>query len=297
MGSLGWGLLPAAPATNHGTLIMHAAEVRSLAEGLLSVALAVGRVQLRHFSGVVAVETKADQSPVTAADRESEEIIHAALARVAPGVAVVAEEAMAAGHIADVAGPFFLVDPLDGTKGFIKGRGEFTINIALIQDRRPVFGLVYAPALADFYVTLGPDEAANARLDPAADVRTLAECGLVTIRTRVPDPNALTALTSQSHLNRATQEILDTYGVIERRALASSLKFGLIAKGEADLYPRATPTSEWDTAAGHAVLAAAGGSVTTLDGAPLLYGHADRGFVNPNFIAWGRGPMPKRRTH
>ena len=276
---------------------MHAAEVRRLAEDLLGVALAVGRVQMRHFAGNVTVETKADQSPVTVADRESEDIIHRALARIAPGIAVVAEEEMAAGHIPDVAGPFFLVDPLDGTKGFIKGRGEFTVNIALIHDRRPVFGLVYAPALSDFYVTLGPNEAANARLDPAADVRTLGDCSLVAIRTRVPDPNALVALTSQSHLNRATQEILDTYGVIERRALASSLKFGLIARGEADLYPRAAPTSEWDTAAGHAVLAAAGGSVTTLDGEPLLYGYADRGFVNPNFIAWGRGPLPKRRTH
>jgi len=276
---------------------MHAADIRRLAEDLLSVALAAGRVQMRHFAGRVAVETKADQSPVTAADRESEEIIHQALARVAPGIAVVAEEAMAAGHKPDVGGPFFLVDPLDGTKGFIKGRGEFTINIALVQDRRPVFGLVYAPALADLYVTLGPDEAANARLDPAADIRSLADCGLVAIRTRVPDPNALTALTSQSHLNRATQEVLDAYGVIETRALASSLKFGLIAKGEADLYPRAAPTSEWDTAAGHAVLVAAGGAVTTLDGEPLLYGHPERGFVNPNFVAWGRGPLPKRRRH
>jgi 3'(2'), 5'-bisphosphate nucleotidase len=272
---------------------MHATDVRSLAEGLLSVALAAGRVQMSYFGGGMAVETKVDRSPVTAADRESEDIILAGLVRLAPGVAVVAEEARAAGHTPAIAGPFFLVDPLDGTKGFIKGRAEFTINIALVEDRQPVFGLVYAPALADFYVTLGPHEAANARLEPAAAVRSLADCSLVAIRTRVPDPNALSALTSQSHLNRATQQFLDGYSVIERRSLASSLKFGLLARGEADIYPRVGPTSEWDTAAGHAVLAAAGGAVTTLEGEPLRYGHVERGFENPNFVAWGRGPLPR----
>jgi 3'(2'), 5'-bisphosphate nucleotidase len=269
--------------------------MRRLAEGLLGVALAAARVQMSFFKSGVAVETKLDRSPVTAADRQSEEIILEGLARLAPGVAAIAEEAVTAGRIPDIAGPFFLVDPLDGTKGFIKGRAEFTINVALVEDRRPVFGLVYAPALADFYVTLGPAEAANARLEPAAAPRTLAEAGLEPIRTRVPDPNALAALVSQSHLTGATERFLDGHNVIERRALASSLKFGLIARGEADLYPRVGPTSEWDTAAGHAVLAAAGGTVTTLDGAPLLYGNAERGFVNPNFVAWGRAPLARRR--
>ena len=103
------------------------------------------------------------------------------------------------------------------------------------------------------------------------------------------------ALTSQSHLNSATERFLDGYNVVERRALASSLKFGLIAKGEADIYPRVGPTSEWDTAAGHAVLAAAGGPVTSLDGAPLLYGNAGRRFENPDFVAWGREPLPRTR--
>jgi 3'(2'), 5'-bisphosphate nucleotidase len=123
----------------------------------------------------------------------------------------------------------------------------------------------------------------------------LAETPLRPIRTRVPDPNALAALVSQSHLNRATERFLEGYNVVERRALASSLKFGLIARGEADFYPRVGPTSEWDTAAGHAVLAAAGGAVTRLDGAPLTYGNAERGFINPDFVAWGRGPLPRQR--
>ena len=113
--------------------------------------------------------------------------------------------------------PFFLVDPLDGTKGFIKGRPEFTINIGLIEARVPVFGLLYAPALADFYVTLGPNEAANARLEPQSELSRLADCDLRPLRTRVPDPHALVALTSQSHLNRATERFLAGYNVIERR--------------------------------------------------------------------------------
>ena len=274
---------------------MQASEIRHLAEGLLSVALAAARVQMAHFGTGVEVERKSDHSPVTAADRQAEEIILAGLARVAPGVPVIAEEEVAAGRIPAITGPFFLVDPLDGTKGFIKGRPEFTINIGLIEARVPVFGLLYAPALADFYVTLASNEAANARLEPTSGVRSLAECGLRPLRTRVPDPHALVALTSQSHLNRATEGFLNSYNVIERRALASSLKFGLIAKGEADFYPRVGPTCEWDTAAGHAVLVAAGGAVTNIDGAPLLYGNADRAFENPDFVAWGRGPMPKTR--
>jgi 3'(2'), 5'-bisphosphate nucleotidase len=274
---------------------MYASEMRRLANGLFGVALAAARVQMSYFAAGVAVETKADHSPVTVADHRSEEIILAGLARLAPGVPVIAEEAVTAGRIPHIGSEFFLVDPLDGTKSFIKGRPSFTINVALIEDRRPTFGLLYAPAMADFYVTLGPTEAANAALDPQTAPPTLAEAGLKPIRTRVPDPHALYALVSQTHLTRATERFLEGYNVIERRALASSLKFGLIARGEADLYPRVGPTSEWDTAAGHAVLAAAGGTVTTLDGAPLTYGNAERAFVNPDFVAWGRGPLPRVR--
>jgi 3'(2'), 5'-bisphosphate nucleotidase len=144
-------------------------------------------------------------------------------------------------------------------------------------------------------VTLSPAQAANARLEPGSAAGTLAEAGLKPIRSRVPDPNALFALVSQSHLTRATERFLHGYNVIERKAIASSLKFGLIARGEADLYPRVGPTSEWDTAAGHAVLAAAGGTVTKLDGSPLLYGNRDRRFVNPDFVAWGRAPLARVR--
>ena len=272
---------------------MQAKEMKALAEALLSVALAVARVQMAYFATGVAVETKADRSPVTAADRESEDIILAALARIAPGIPAVSEEAAAVGQIPSTGDSYFLVDPLDGTKPFIRGSSEFTINIALVHMRQPIFGLVYAPAIPDFYVTLGPDEAAATRLSPTSSAQSLADCNLELLRTRVPDPNAIGALTSQTHANSATQRFLAQYHVIESRAVSSSLKFGLIARGEADIYPRTGETSEWDTAAGHAVLAAAGGAVTTVDGRPLLYGKPR--FLNPDFVAWGRMPLPKRR--
>jgi 3'(2'), 5'-bisphosphate nucleotidase len=272
---------------------MQAADMKELAEALLSVALAAARVQMAHFAAGVTVETKADHSPVTVADRESEDIILAGLARVAPGIPVVSEEAAAVGRIPSTGDSFFLVDPLDGTKPFIRGSPQFTINIALIAMRQPVFGLVYAPAIPDFYVTIGPNEAVAARLPPSTAAQSLADCDLEPLRTRVPDPNAIGALTSQTHSNKATQRFLDRYHVVESRAVSSSLKFGLIARGEADIYPRTGDTSEWDTAAGHAVLAAAGGAVTTLDGEPFLYGKP--GFLNPGFVAWGRTPIRKRR--
>jgi 3'(2'), 5'-bisphosphate nucleotidase len=274
---------------------MQASEMRGLAEGLLEVAQAAARALMAHFGTGVEVERKADHSPVTAADRQAEEIILAGLARLAPGIPVIAEEEVAAGRIPDITDAFFLVDPLDGTNGFIKGRPEFTINIGLVDGGQPVFGLIYAPALADFYVTVGSSQAVNAHIEPTAGGCRLSQCGLRPLHGRVPDPHALVALTSQSHLNRATEGFLARYHVIERRALASSLKFGLIAKGEADLYPRIGPTSEWDTAAGHAVLTAAGGTVTNIDGAPLVYGNAERGFESPAFVAWGRGPLPRSR--
>jgi 3'(2'), 5'-bisphosphate nucleotidase len=272
---------------------MQAKDFQFLAESLLSVALAAARVQMAYFVAGVGATTKADSSPVTIADQESEEIILEGLARAAPGVVVVSEEAAAAGRIPAIGATYFLVDPLDGTKSFLRREPTFTVNIALIEDRSPVFGLVYAPAVEDFYVTVAPGEARAARLAPSSEAHTLSACSLQPLRTRVPDPNALSALVSHTHMDKATQRFLDRYRVVERRALSSSLKFGLLARGEADVYPRAGDTSEWDTAAGHAVLAAAGGTVTTFEGAPLLYGKP--GFRNCGFVAWGRTPLPPAR--
>src|SRR5215510_4126397 len=271
---------------------MDAKEAKSLAEGLLGVVLSAARVEMSHFGAGLAVETKADKSPVTIADRAAEEIILRGLQRLVPGVPVIAEESVAHGSLPATSHRFFLVDPLDGTKGFIKGKPEFTINIALIEQAQPTFGIIYAPALADFYLTLGPSHAVNAKFAPQTSARFLSEVELQPIRSRLADPKALVALTSQSHPSRATEAFLRRYQVVEQRALASCLKFGWLAKGAADLYPRTGETSEWDTAAGHALLVAAGGSVTTLAGGPLLYGKASCHYINPNFVAWGGDPLP-----
>jgi 3'(2'), 5'-bisphosphate nucleotidase len=207
-------------------------------------------------------------------------------------VPVVSEEAAAAGHAPSVGASFFLVDPLDGTRPYLRREPNFTVNIALIEDGTPVFGLVYAPALHDLYVTCAPGQAAVARLAPTSEATTLADCGLVPIKTRRADPDRLSALVSQLHLDKMTERFLEGYRVAERRAVSSSIKFGLLARGEADVYPRGGPTSEWDTAAGHAVLAAAGGCVRTFDGAPLRYGKP--GFRNGGFVAWGGMPLSPR---
>lgn len=273
---------------------MNDGDIRSLAEALLATVLSVARIQMSHFAAGVTAEFKSDRSPVTVADRESEAAIIDGLSTIAPDVPVVAEEAAAGGHTPALQHRYFLVDPLDGTKPFLRREPFFTINIALIEGRQPVFGLVYAPAIPDFFVTLGSTLAAAARLPPDSKVQTLDDCGLEMLRTRPADPNAVRALTSQSHLTTETRRFLDRYQVVDRRAVSSSLKFGLLARGEADVYPRAGPTSEWDTAAGHAVLAAAGGRVLTLDGTPLDYGKP--GFRNPGFVAWASEPLqPDRR--
>ena len=265
-----------------------------LANALLPGILAAGRIEMSYYNSTIEVEQKADKSPVTLADQEAEKVLLEALAKAAPGVPVVAEEAAAAGQIPSIERSFFLVDPLDGTREFINKRGDFTINIGLIEEGAPQFGIVYAPALDTLYVSLAKNKAVVANVSPDANPGALADCHPREIRTRTPDPTALTALASRSHRSEATDEFLAKYAITDTRSAGSSLKFCLVATGEADLYPRIGNTCEWDTAAAHAVLAAAGGSVTTLDGNPLLYGKADSGFLNPHFVAWGKGPIPPR---
>jgi 3'(2'), 5'-bisphosphate nucleotidase len=265
-------------------------EYARLAAELVPVARAAGGATMSHYRAGVTPEYKDNWSPVTAADREAEAIILAALGRILPGVPVVAEEEASEGRIPDVGQAFLLVDPLDGTREFIDNRGEFTVNIALIVDRRPTFGLVYAPATAELYLTLGASRCTMARLDPDDRSATLAGISPREIRTREPRPGGLTVVASRSHLDEATKALIARYRVAETRNAGSSLKFCLIARGEADLYPRLGPTMEWDTAAGHAVLVAAGGGVTTPEGAAFLYGKADQGFRNGGFLAWGRRP-------
>lgn len=270
---------------------MRLEEYRHLVEALLPSVLAAGRIEMAHFASGVAVETKADTTPVTAADHEAEELLIAGLHRVAPGVPVIAEEEVAAGRTPATENAFFLVDPLDGTRAFINRSPEFTINIGLVEGGQPVFGIIYAPALDLLFATLGPHESVEARISPDADGVRLADVTLTRLATRAPDPAGLIAFASRSHAAQSTDEFLRQLPIAEKRKASSSLKFCLIARGEADLYARLGQTSEWDTAAGHAILAAAGGSVTTLDGRPLIYGKKDAGYANPHFVAWAREPL------
>lgn len=243
---------------------------------------------MRHRRAGFTVETKADSSPVTAADQEAEDIILAALAQCAPGVPVVAEEAVSRGECPALDDAFFLVDPLDGTREFVAGGTDFTVNIGLIVERTPRFGLIYAPASDRLFVTVGRDEAAEIRISPDAKPTSLADVQPSPIRTRKPDPAQLVAVASRSHRTPDNDRFLADPRIASCRNIGSSLKFCLVARGEADIYPRFGHTSEWDTAAGHAIVLAAGGLVTTIDKQPLLYGKSERGFVNPSFVVWGR---------
>jgi 3'(2'),5'-bisphosphate nucleotidase len=195
---------------------------------------------------------------------------------------VVAEESVAAGRVPDVGAEFALVDPLDGTKEFVSGSGEFTVNIAWVADGRPVAGVVYAPAVGILYAG---DENGAFRASVTGGALNSRE----PIRAAAPGP-AMRVVASRSHLTDETRAFVDRYEVESFVSSGSSLKFCRVAEGAADLYPRLGRTMEWDTAAGHAVLLAAGGSVSTLDGAPLLYGkaqHESGAFANPHFVAAG----------
>jgi 3'(2'), 5'-bisphosphate nucleotidase len=224
---------------------------------------------------------KSDLSPVSEADEASERVLLAGLARLLPGLPVVSEEA---GGIA--APDFVLVDPLDGTRELLAGRDEFTINVAIIADQLPLLGIVCAPALALLWRGLVGGGAERLALPPGAKP---AQARRFAIHTRPRPGDGLIAAVSRSHLDAATDAFVARLPQATRLVCGSALKFCRVAEGAADLYPRLSPTSEWDVAAGHAVLAAAGGAVTTPDGAPLTYGRP--GFRVPAFIAWG-DPSP-----
>lgn len=249
---------------------------------------------MHHFKAGVEVTAKADDSPVTAADQEAEAIVLECLERVAPEIPIVAEERAAAGQLPPTQGRFFLVDALDGTRYFIRGKPEFSINIALIEAGRPVYGLIYVPPAQRLYVTGSDGFSYGARVPCEGDALRRAEAlQLKRLATRAPDRSNLLALTSRSSAG-ASGEFLRALQVNESRSLGSSEKFCLIASGEGDVYARLGPTYEWDTAAGQAILEAAGGVVTLIDGTPLAYGKAGGGYLNPGFVAWGRTPLLTR---
>lgn len=258
----------------------------ALARRLIPVARAAGAIELHYYKTGAEVLDKSDGSPVTIADQEAEALITKALAEIAPDIALVGEEATAANHIPDIeSGRFFLVDPLDGTKEFITGGGDFTVNIALLENFRPVMGVIYAPVTDTlWYGATGDDgtggeafvQMAGADGDTAQDQ---------SMRVRVKPAEGLTVVASRRHGDPAgLEDFLRPYHVHEMINRSSSLKFCAIAQGQADLYPRLGPTCEWDTAAGEAIVHAAGGRVSQLDGTPMVYGKKDRKFLNPGFF-------------
>ena len=257
--------------------IDHAKLLGDLAEAAQEAGQAILTVVRRGFE----IEAKSDSSPVTEADRAAELVILAALARAAPGVPVIAEEEVAAGRIPAHDDCYFLVDPLDGTKEFVRGGSDYTVNIGLIENGAPRLGVVFAPASGRLH---GGCVGEGAWLDEGQ--------GRTSIRTRERG-SALAAVASKSHLNQATVDYLAAaIGACDFVSIGSSLKFCIVAEGMADIYPRLAPTSEWDTAAGHAVLLAAGGIVDGPDGGELRYGKP--AFLNRAFVAtagWKAPPI------
>ena len=253
----------------------------ALLDALAIAARAAGEAILTVVRHGLNVESKSDSSPVTEADRAAELIILAALAKAAPGVPVIAEEEVAAGRIPAHGDTYFLVDPLDGTKEFVRGGDDYTVNIGLIENGVPRLGVVFAPATGRLHGGIVGD---GAWLDIGA--------GRTPIRTR-PRGKHIAAVASKSHLTQSTIDYLEAaVGSCGYVSVGSSLKFCILAEGGADIYPRLSPTSEWDTAAGHAILLAAGGRVDGLEGEPLAYGKT--AFLNRGFVAtsgWTAPPI------
>ena len=255
----------------------HPTTLHHLFDPVVAIARAAGAAILEHYHPEVTRTDKADGSPVTAADHASEAIIIPALTALTPDAPVVAEEAFAAGQVPDFStGRYWLVDPLDGTKEFLKANGEFTVNIGLVENHVPVLGVLLAPVSGEIFWGAGDTAYGQAR--EGGPVKRL--------KAREVPADGAVVLASRSHSNSdALANFLKGMKISEIRIGGSAIKFCRVAEGVADLYPRLGPTMEWDTAAGQAILAAAGGSTRTLDGQPFRYGKP--GFLNGNFLARG----------
>ncbi|XUM24368.1 3'(2'),5'-bisphosphate nucleotidase CysQ [Bradyrhizobium oligotrophicum S58] len=267
-------------APTAGTVEVEAAAalMTPLTELVVEAAHAILAVNRR----AMAVTDKSDGSPVTEADLAADRVIAEGLARLAPAIPALSEERVGA-SAGPFKGSFFLIDPLDGTKEFVAGRGEFTVNLALVTGGSPLLGIVCAPAIGQIWRGL---------VGRGAERLSFTEAGLAAaepIRTRPMPPQgaAWVAAVSRSHGDARTEAFIAARPGAVRLPLGSAVKFGRLAEGLADIYPRLGPTSEWDVAAGHAVVAAAGGTVTSETGAPLRYGERPDGFIVPSFIAWG----------
>jgi 3'(2'), 5'-bisphosphate nucleotidase len=259
-------------------------DLDELALAFAVLASEAGQVVMDVYATDFEVRRKADLSPVSEADEAAEALLIPGVEKLLPGVPILAEEAVSRDGFVDVGSEFVLIDPLDGTKEFVSRNGEFTVNVALIRDGSPVAGCVYAPARDRMFV--GGTRAATGTVRPGADVPDLTPT-----TTRPYPTEGLTVVTSRSHLDEDTKAFVERIGAVSTRDAGSSLKFCLVADGEADVYPRFGPTMEWDTAAGHAVLAAAGGVVVNPDGTPFRYAKAESGFRNGPFVAWGQEPL------
>lgn len=256
----------------------------ALLDELTGIASRAGEAIMRVRKAGAAVRTKADASPVTEADEAAEAIILQGLQHALPGIAIVSEEAASQTAVAEVPGTFILVDPLDGTKEFINGRDEFTVNIAIIRDAQPVAGIVGAPALDTIWRGVVGIGSERLRLRPGAPAGEASE--RTALRTRAHRDGPWRAMVSRSHLDPKTEQWLTRFPAVARMDCGSSVKFCRIAEGAADVYPRLGRTSEWDIAAGDSVLRAAGGIVLTPDGEPVRYGQIARDLKVPSFVAW-----------
>jgi 3'(2'),5'-bisphosphate nucleotidase len=262
----------------------------ALMEGLVAAAIAAGEIIIKVRNAGLSVEKKADASPVTEADRAAEREITGRLHEIAPGIAVIAEEAVSEGRIPEIGDAFFLVDPLDGTREFVKGGNDFTVNIGLIRNGKPEIGVIYVPATRKLF----------AGAVGVGAWRTEVSGGLAgerrPMRVRPVPEGPIVVVASRSHRTPETDAFIRRFDVGELINRGSSLKFCVIAEGKADLYPRMGTTMQWDTAAGEAILRAAGGRVVTPEGTPLFYGRNTDGelFRNPWFIATGGiDPLPR----
>lgn len=261
---------------------MNRAERTEILTGMIEAAAEAGtRIREMAATGIVA-RSKPDASPVTDADEAAEAIIERHLDLLLPGVPMIGEEAVAGGSKTKPGSTFFLVDPIDGTRDFIAKREGYTVNIALLLEGTPALGVIYAPALGELYAG-GADGAFRWPLVPGIKVENVPE---ERIRVRTPPKNVV-ACVSHSHLDTATTGWLKKRGISETVKIGSSIKFCRVAEGKADVYPRLAPVSEWDIAAGHAILMAAGGSVKAPDGSPLHYGKRKEDYEVENFIASG----------
>jgi 3'(2'), 5'-bisphosphate nucleotidase len=253
-------------------------ELQALIPDLVALARQASARILQIYTAEFGVRDKADKTPVTEADELSEEIILEGLAKLTPEIPAYGEEAVSRGETTTETLPpyFWLVDPLDGTREFIARNGEFSINIGLVVERRATLGILHAPALDITWTAAGPGSAMVRRRGAAPEaihVRRAPAGGGIAVRSRSHGDNA------------AVEALAAERGIRETRIQGSAIKFGLLAEGQADFYPRFGRTMEWDTCAGHAILEAAGGHVETMAGGPLLYGKP--GFRNPDFVASG----------